>query len=213
MRTPRLLPSGLVSLALVSGCTSGGGGGSIPIGPHTQSHSLPASSTRVPGATVESSFPTYGLSLRQPVAWQLSTFEVTSSFSSVIGYFSTEELHDPCVRSGNGSRTCGSPLRHLEPGGVLVTWSTVGMPGARLVNQPGTASTIDGHPARVASGPADASCASLGGEVSVDAVIASQQTDSHDQLVEMAACLRGPDVGQDLAAIQQMLDSVRLSAN
>jgi hypothetical protein len=85
------------------------------------------------------------------------------------------------------------------------------MPGVRLVNQSGSASTIDGHPARVVSGPADASCASLGGEVSVDAVIARQQMDSHDELVQMAACLRGPDVGQDQAAIQQMLDSVRLN--
>jgi hypothetical protein len=176
-----------------------------------QSTVTQASSTGITGTTVESSFPAYGLSLRQPVAWHRSTFEFRSSFSFVIAYLTTEKLHDPCVKSGNGIVTCGLPLRQLGPGGVLVTWSTFGRPGVRLVNQPGNANTVGGHPARVVTGPATATCASVGGEVSVDAKIEHQKMDSHDQLVEMEACLRGPDVAQNLAAIQLMLDSVRVS--
>ena len=101
---------------------------------------------------MESSFPTYGLSFRQPAGWQRPTYDVDSSFSSLIAYLSTEPLRAPCSTTRDGTGTtisCGSPLRQVRPGGVFITWSTFGMPGLRLAKQQGVSEMIGRHPARV----------------------------------------------------------------
>jgi hypothetical protein len=199
MHAAPFLPAGLITLVLVSGCTV--------------IHDRPASTGGHPvQQTVESAFPAYGLSFRQPAAWQSSTFDVVSSFSMVITYLSTQELHDPCVRSGDGAIECGVPTRQLRPGGVLVTWASFGMPGQRLASQPGIADEVGGHPARIVRGGADANCVALGGDISFDAAILQQRMNSHDQLLEMSACLRSPGTAQSEVAVQRMLDSVRFPA-
>jgi hypothetical protein len=164
-----------------------------------------------PGKVPVSVFHRDGVSFRYPRAWRSPTYSADSSFTRLITYLSTEPLHDPChtTRDATGIRiTCGQPLERIRPGGVLVRWQSVGMPGQRLATQAGTHEMIDGHPARIATTKADASCAALGGDVSVNAVILSQVLNSHDQFLEMDACLTSSDTQQPRTAIERMLTSV-----
>jgi len=93
---------------------------------------------------------------------------------------------------------------------VLVQWQRAGKLGWQLAAQPGTHRMIGGHPARVLSTPADTSCAALGGQWSIDAVIESDVLNLHDHFVEMSACLGGPDTQQAQTAVERMLTSVHL---
>lgn len=94
---------------------------------------------------------------------------------------------------------------------MLVRWQNAGMPGRRLATQLGTPETIGGHPSRVLRTPADPSCAALGGQRSINAVIENDVLNSHDHYVEMSACLSGPNTQQAQAAVERMLTSVHLN--
>jgi hypothetical protein len=172
-----------------------------------------APSSRV-DRTVRLSFPAYGLSFDAPVVWRQARYDESSSFSSLIVYLSTEPLHRPChpiPAMRGGLISCGWPLEQLRPGGVLVAWTGFGRPGIRLLSQLGTPTTISGHAARVVTGPADEICARVGGQIWVRAAISQQATGSHDQLLQMSACLRGPGVEAAEVAVHRMLDSVRIT--
>jgi hypothetical protein len=151
-----------------------------------------------------------GVSFHYPTAWRRSTYSVVSSFTVLITYLSTEPLHNPCRTTRDAqsiTQTCGQPLERIRPGGVLVRWQRAGKPGIGITRYPGVRDTIDGHPARVATTPADPSCAALGGNLSVDAVIASQILNSPDSTIEMTACLTGSNTQQAQAAVERMLTS------
>jgi hypothetical protein len=188
MRPSKVASALTLGIGLLAACAAVGGSESIASGAH-----LPATISPL---------------------WHSSTYSNFSSFTSLIGYLSTEPLHDPCDTTRTPSwvtTSCAAPLDHLRSGGVFIQWRSWGMPGLRLANERGIPQTIDGHQARVFTGTADVGCAGLGGDVSVDAAIVQQTMNSHDQLLEMSACLRGPGTQQRQAAVQLMLTSVRLS--
>src|SRR3954447_7592632 len=102
-------------------------------------------------ATVTTVTP-YGLTFSHPAAWRATNYpDDQSSFTMSLAFLSTELLHDPCIttvdRTGTSIR-CQAPLDRLRPGGVLISWSSFGMPGHRLANRSGVPTTVSGHPAR-----------------------------------------------------------------
>jgi hypothetical protein len=168
-----------------------------------------------PAVTVTSTFPRFGLSFRHPATWRVSSYNNWSSFRFSIAYLGTEALHDPCTRTRTSTGmeiNCAEPLNHIRAGGVLISWSSIGMPGGRLVNEPGIAEIVGGHPARIVVGPAAGGCADLGGDTSIEVRIQQLVMSSHDQTLQMDACLRGPGVAANQAAVQRMLDSLRLTS-
>jgi hypothetical protein len=71
----------------------------------------------------------FGLSFDHPAEWTSQPFEMASSFSRLITYLSQTQLSDPCTNTsapGGLGTSCSRPVTQLEPGSVLVTWSTVG---------------------------------------------------------------------------------------
>jgi hypothetical protein len=150
-----------------------------------------------------------GGSFRYPRSWQLSRYDVASSFTILIALLSTERLHDPCIRTPN-SVTCGSPLAKLGPGGVLITWSQTGMVGQRITQHPGETVTVDGRQARVAVGDATTGCSMLAGTArEVDAAVVMSSDSGQDELWEMTACAAEPNAQQAANEAVAMFDTVQ----
>jgi len=148
-----------------------------------------------------------GLSFDYPTAWRAAWWDDHSSFSNLVTYLSPLPLHDPCARFPT-MVTCGDPIASLPPGGVLVSWSTIGFPhfpGTPEVPNPNT--TVSGQPARVVTDyPGD--CGRLLATETITANIAIPEGNHY----EMTACLRDPGIAADEALVRQMLATVRITS-
>jgi hypothetical protein len=123
-------------------------------------------------------------------------------FSRLLTYLSTDPLHDPCTRTIQ-EVSCTTPIRALSQGGVLVTWTEVGMPGRRLATQAGKDYTFAHSRARVfTEHPGEANC-----EQSLTANFLYQRLPSHDEVLDMQACIRGPGVQMIERQLMAMLAS------
>jgi hypothetical protein len=133
-------------------------------------------------------FTSGGISFRYPTAWHVSpaAWRWRSSVSSLVTYLSTDELHDPCSRTPT-TVSCSSPVGVLTPRGVLVSWTRNGLPRWSLARQPGRATTLGGHPAKVQIARPGA-CRYLQATETVTAQIALGPPGSS---LQMQACLRG----------------------
>ena len=91
------------------------------------------------------SYTSDGGTFRYPSTWRVSTYNVVSSFSTLVAVVSNYPTHDPCVR-GNGSISCSATqFGQLSPAGILVTWDIYGFPGYGIDKAPGMPTTIDGR--------------------------------------------------------------------
>jgi hypothetical protein len=149
-----------------------------------------------------------GVAFRYPAAWHVSppAWRWASSFSILVTYLSTGALHDPCARTPS-STTCSSPLAVLAPGGVLVTWTRGSLPSWSLAKQPGRATTLAGHPAKLQIAHPGA-CRGLQATETVTVQIALGPTS--DSLL-MQACLRGSTARANEARVRAMLATLRVS--
>ncbi len=182
---------------LTGGCAAAASPHPAPASPH------PAP-TVTEQATAAANFSGMGVAFRYPAAWRSGTWDDVSSFSALIIYLSTGRLHSPCTVTKKPGRTtvaCGSPIRALAPGGVLVRWSENGSPDW---HRPKANTAIDGHPA-TETRTSDAWCTALQGTEVITVIIPRLLADNW---YEMDACLRGP---AQQAAISSMLKSVHIS--
>jgi hypothetical protein len=151
------------------------------------------------------------LTFSYPASWMPRKYEVVSSFSSAIVYLSNQPLHDPCTRSriaAGESITCGHPLTHLDPDGILVEWSRHGFPGWNLSLAPGTPQRIAGRPSRHAiRRPGDCAIQIDGADETIVAFISRPVTHNWYQLL---ACLRGPNLASSEAQVRELLATTTL---
>jgi hypothetical protein len=162
------------------------------------------------GATgvITRAFSGSGVAFRYPAAWHASppAWRWRSSFSVLVTYLATGELHDPCARTAS-STTCSSPLAVLAPGGVLITWTRGRMPSWSLARQPGRPITLAGHPGKLQIAHPGA-CRALQATETVTAQISlGPKSDS----LQMQACLRGSNARANEARVRAMLVTLRVS--
>jgi hypothetical protein len=166
----------------------------------------PALAAGATGAATKT-FSGTGVAFRYPATWHASppAWRWASSFFVLVTYLSTDKLHDPCARTAS-STTCSSPLAVLPPGGVLVTWTRGRMPLWSLAKQPGRATTIAGHAAKIQiARPGD--CRALQATETVAVQIAVRKGDP----LQMQACLRGSTARANEARVRAMLATLRVS--
>ena len=149
-----------------------------------------------------------GLSFRYPHTWMAEPYgnHPRRTFGTPIVYLSTTRLHDPCVT--NGSLTsCGLPLDTVPPGGIFITWSTVGYPtGSPIVSSPNT--TIGARAARISM-----SLSSLCIDIhAIETLTADIQLQPPNSEFKMMACLGGPDTSGNAQKVRSMLKSVVISS-
>jgi hypothetical protein len=148
-----------------------------------------------------------GLTFRHPATWTAYPFRWAGElhFRPLV-YLSTQQVQDPCSTHGN-TTTCGLPVRHLRPGGVLVVWQVNGIPAMGL--GPGARIRVDGHPAtRVVT--RSGICKKIGADRTMEVVVATSPTPS--PFTYLTACLRGPNLEQNERRVDALLASTRLSS-
>jgi hypothetical protein len=163
-----------------------------------------------PGSTTSqsstlSTFRNAFLEFRYPQVWKTLQFGKSGElhFHPML-YLSTQAGHDPCRQTGL-SVTCGWPVDHLQPGGVIAQWENRGYPGWLLSRQPGPHLTVGGRPAREQTArPGD--CGTIGAAETVSVQIA-RPLDAN--WTAFTACLRGPNLAGHEREIKALLASTR----
>ena len=149
----------------------------------------------------------FGFKVDYCSAWNADYFEIDSSFSSSIAFFSTEHMTDPCDHGGMGVTECSSvvPIGGLPPDGLVIWWVERSFPGVSdpLDLAPGKPTRIDALPAKIAVSPASEFCNGLGGAISVEATIQTRI-----DYFTMSACI-GPR-NEDLKYVLRALRGVAL---
>lgn|ERR1700678_702229 len=192
------------AIPLVCGCTAAG-------------HADPRSSggtvtalTKAAATTVATKrFSAMKLSFSYPASWRSGTWtNDVSSFSASIVFLSTSPMTAPCTATRSPGRittSCGYPVRGVQAGGIVVSWSVNGFP--TVAHAPKGNATVAGLPAlETRSKPGW--CVTLGGSEAITVKI--WPSASAGGWYEMDACLRGPDLAQHRTEISAMLKSVRV---
>ena len=189
----RLLICALVILAVTSVTCACGGGGNAQAWPNDP-----------PLTTYTGS----GLSFSYPAAWTASrpVLPAVSLHFHPLVYLSTQPVHAPCATKGS-TTSCGFPVDHLQPGGVLVTWETNGLLAMGL--GPGTQLQVGGHPA-VRQEQTHGECRTIGADRTIDVAIATDTLPS--ALTYFTACLRGPGLAQAEKSIDALLASTTFTS-
>jgi hypothetical protein len=148
------------------------------------------------------------LSFVHPATWKAYPFQWPGElhFRPLV-YLSTQPVHNPCATHGN-TISCGFPVQSLEPGAVLVTWNASAPPGVGL--GPGSPLRVGGRPARRVD-TAGGMCRSIGADRTIDVLIATRPLPS--TLTEFTACLRGPDLVQNVQRVDALLASTMFLSN
>jgi hypothetical protein len=121
---------------------------------------------------------------------------------TLLTFLSNEPMHDPCTTSAQAI-TCTTPIGTLGHGGVLATWTVGGLPGARFDALPGKDYTFAHSHARVDIQRAvSPTC-----DESVNAWFIYEHVQSHGELLNLRACIRGPGVQRIERQLLAMLDS------
>ena len=157
-----------------------------------------------------------GIRFPHPGTWELgATGEPPFTMGRVLGFLSTDVLHDPCTITPN-SLSCGLPLDRLKPNGVLIEFSSRATPGTRRQLPGETARLVAGTPATVTQGPATSQrpmngCATLGGQYEVTVTIDAQPAAANGNVLELWACFSGPNTIVARQQFATMLDHARRS--
>lgn len=147
------------------------------------------------------------LSFDYPGTWESATFDVMSSFSTVLVYLSTAPMSDPCDRASNSIACVRAAVAELGPDGVLVEWSRNSFPGWTFDPSKGQLMTVGGRRATLEQvDQIEEACQSVGGERELVATIDDPTPDWN--WTEMRACLRGPSLDGLQGQIQGMLTTV-----
>jgi len=147
------------------------------------------------------------LSFSHPAAWKAYPFHWAGElhFRPMV-YLSTQPVQDPCSTEGN-TTSCGFPVKHLSPGGVLITWNASNPPTMSL--GPGSRIQVDGHEAsRVDT--TGGMCRTIGADRTVDVLIPTHPLPSTP--TEFTACLRGPGLAQEEKSVTALLDSTKFAS-
>ena len=191
----RLLLCALAILGLASMTSACGGGSDAEAGPKDPPPAL-------------ATYTGQGLSFSYPVAWTAYTPvlpTVALHFNPLV-YLSTQPVHAPCSTQGN-TTTCGFPIDHLQPGGVLVTWEMNGLLATSL--GPGPQIQVDGHPA-TRQKKLGGECRTVGADETIDVAIETKPLPS--ALTYLTACLRGPGLAQAEESVYELLDSTKFTS-
>ncbi|HEU5477024.1 MAG TPA: hypothetical protein VFU64_04245 [Gaiellaceae bacterium] len=192
--TPRrLLLCATAIVALVSVTSACGGGGDAQAAPK-----------KPPLLTYTDS----QLSFTYPAKWKAYPQKESGElhFRPLV-YLSTQPIHDPCSTQGNET-TCGFPVDHLQPGGVLVTWHLNGIPAMAL--GAGTRIRVGGRPAAQVTTP-NGECRSIGADRTIDVTVETSPLPS--ALTYFTACLRGPNLAQSEDSVNALLASTKFLAS
>jgi hypothetical protein len=149
-----------------------------------------------------------GLSFSYPAAWteyKPALPTVSLHFNPLV-YLSTQPVHAPCSTNGK-TTSCGFPVDHLQPGGVLVTWETNGLLAMGL--GPGTEIQVDGHPAARQEKTGGA-CGRIGADRTIDVAVATHSLPS--ALTYFTACLRGPGLADAEKSVDALLASTKFTS-
>ncbi len=170
--------------ALASACGGGGKPPAVAKSPTLTSYS---------GLYVSFSYPAGWKALRFRRPLELHSFPLV--------YLSTQAIHSPCTTQGSQT-TCGWPLEHLQPGGVLAVWQVPYAPPCAgcASGRTGTTVRIGGRSAtrQVKSGGA---CRAIGADRTIDVMVKNS--------VEFMACLRGPNLAQNERRVDALLRSTQ----
>ena len=141
------------------------------------------------------------LSFAHPASWAPVYYEETSTMTHLLTYLSDQPLRSPC-RGGS----CGWPLDHLAPGGVLISvWDAnqLGRVLPRQADQP----QVGGYPATVKL-ERPGGCAEVDGNVTLD-VHVDRADPGH--YYRFYVCARDPGSGMVIRQVRRMLASVRIT--
>lgn len=140
-----------------------------------------------------------------PAGWHERAGGINPSGNWPIAFVGPADLPSECTTNADGSGECGSwPVNHLAPGGAVVVWRFVGLPGDQPPRE-GTSILVGGLSALRTIGPADAGCTALGGDESIDVTVPT--IPGHYYWFAAAACLAGPDRAADEAAFSAIVAS------
>jgi hypothetical protein len=191
--TPRrLLVCAAAIVAFASMASACGGGGNAKAAPKDP-----------PLAKYSSS----GLSFSYPVAWTAYPGKHAELHFDPLVYLSTQPVHDPCSTHGNET-TCGLPVAHLQPGGVLVVWQVYGIPATGL--GPGTRIRVGGHPASLVD-TQGGECRKIGADRTIDVAVETSAPPS--PFTYLTACLREPGVAANVRSLDALLASTQFPAS
>lgn len=188
--TPRRLLS-LAAIGALIAATSACGGGS---------DAQAAQDQPPPPVKYAGSF----LSFTHPASWKAYPFRGGAElhFQPLV-YLSTQPVHDPCSTQGNET-TCGFPVGHLQPGGVLVVWAINGIPATGI--GPGARIRVGGHPAGLVETQGGA-CRKIGADRTIDVTVETNSPPG--PFTYLTACLRGPGVAQHERSVKALLASTK----
>lgn len=148
-----------------------------------------------------------GLSFSYPAAWTASAGKPAELHFDPLVYLSTQPVHDPCSTHGSET-TCGFPVGHLQPGGVLVVWERNGIPAMGL--GPGTRIRVGGHPASLVDTPGG-ECRKIGADRTINVTV--ETSDPPAPFTYLTACLREPGVAENVSNVNALLASTKFLAS
>jgi hypothetical protein len=129
-----------------------------------------------------------------------------SSFSASIVYLSNQPMKDPCV-GRNSSISCGRwPVDALEPGGVMLEWTSNGFPAWNFARQPGRVLMVDGRAAKIST-RRDV-CGDIGADRSISVIVSRRAADNW---YELDGCFRDPGAALAVADVLTTLRSVQIN--
>lgn len=144
-----------------------------------------------------------GLSFSYPAAWTAYAGKPAGLHFNPLVYLSTQPVHDPCSTHGKET-TCGFPVSHLQPGGVLVVWEVNGIPAMGL--GPGTRIRVGGHHASMVDTPGG-QCGEIGADRTIS--VAVETSDPPSPFTYLTACLRNPGVDENVRSLDALLASTK----
>jgi hypothetical protein len=149
-----------------------------------------------------------GLSFSYPEAWKAykPVLPAVPLHFDPLVYVSTQPVHAPCSTKGT-TTTCGFPVDHLQPGGVLITWERNGLLATDL--GPGPQIQVDGHPA-ARQDKTGGECRKIGADRTIDVAIETKLLPS--ALTYFTACLRGPGLPQAQESVYALLASTKFTS-
>ncbi|GGL94406.1 hypothetical protein [Nakamurella endophytica] len=150
-----------------------------------------------------------GVRFRHPPDWRLTPYEESFSRYTVLGFLSTDPLHDPCriITSRSAIETlCTEPVDRLSPGGVLVILGGGDSPGPQRPRIRLTA-TVAGRPASVTESRAQDECLTVGAQRQIQVLAPG---DSVHVRIQLTGCFAGPDPRAAEAGFRRLVDSITL---
>jgi len=141
----------------------------------------------------------------RPADWHERVGRIIPSGNWPIVFVGPADLLSECTTNPDGSGECRPwPVIHLTPGGVVVAWRFVGLPGDPPPTG-GTPIVVGGLSAFRTIGPADSGCTAIGGDESIDVTVPAIPSAYYWFAAD--ACLAGPDKVDNEGAFSAILAS------